>query len=107
MQTHTLTAAQTGHVVSVRVGDTLRVELEENPTTGYRWQAQPVEGGVLEPAGTQYNPGGQVAGAGGTAWLHFRAARPGRATLRLELRRPWDSAGPAWQTFEAQVTVEP
>lgn len=108
MQTHTLTAAQAGRVVTLRVGDTLRVELEENPTTGYRWQAQPVEAGVLEPASTSYEAAGEhAAGSGGTARLDFRAARPGRVTLRLELRRPWETAGAAWQSFEARVVVEP
>lgn len=95
-----------GRTVTVHRGDRIIVALPENATAGYRWQAAPLVPGVLAMTGdeTQAPPGGG-AGAAGVRLLSFRAEEPGRAAIRLELRRAWESGRPPERTFELQVEV--
>jgi len=78
-------------------GQLLRIELEGNPSTGYRWdvdgelppQLEAVDGLADGPA---MDPAGPPrVGAPRPQWLHFRAVAPGQAELRLRWHRPWET----------------
>ena len=66
--------------------------------TGYGWEVAGVKpagaltalGGSSIPAGATTSGGHPILGGGRTALLLFRAAAPGRATVTLVLRRPWE-----------------
>jgi inhibitor of cysteine peptidase len=75
---------------TLRVGDDLVVVLAENPTTGYRWQAEfdPV---VIEATGDRFEPSSGLAGAPGVRSRGFRALAAGQTRLRLVNRRSWES----------------
>jgi inhibitor of cysteine peptidase len=79
--------------VELQVGDTLVVELLENPTTGFRWTAS--VGSQLAPSADSFVPApGSGAGGGGVRTLKFGVVAPGSGEVRVQLRREWESAAP-------------
>ncbi len=101
-ETKILTIADNGSRVVLKVGDELVFELEENPTTGYRWQPD-IQGDTLEPASDEFDPGEKI-GAGGKRRLYFLARHAGQATISLKLIRQWDPAEPL-NTITVNITV--
>jgi inhibitor of cysteine peptidase len=88
-----LTALDSGHEISVKVGEVLMVELPSNPTTGYSWANRSAAESVVEQVGTteymRNSPDGLV-GVGGMEIWRFRATKPGRQNLLLGYVRPWE-----------------
>lgn len=107
-----LTKADNGSKVSLKLGDSLSIELESNPSTGYSWQVSGADQSVLAAAGEpQFNlPSGATArpGAPGTQTFVFNAVGKGTTTLSLIYVRPWekDVTPTPPNTFSVQVTVE-
>jgi inhibitor of cysteine peptidase len=103
--TKTLTTADNGTTIEVHPGDEIIVRLDENPTTGYRWQVDRIDG-PLEPIGDSYQmsaPG--TIGGGGTHDFRFRATTPGPAHLTLKHLRSWEGDASITERFSATITV--
>lgn len=93
--------------VSLATGDTLRISLASNASTGYRWapQAQISDGRVLSQAGHESISADGPPGSAGTEVWTLRALAPGAATVTTSYGQPWPGgAKDAW-TFTAEVTV--
>ncbi|MBN1943004.1 MAG: protease inhibitor I42 family protein [Phycisphaerae bacterium] len=100
--------------LTARVGQTVRIRLAGNATTGYEWTltSQTDEKGrackILTPAGAiEYRPAsaeGRV-GVGGEFFATFRAARPGLAKLAFAYQRPWEKDKDPIKTFAVSVRV--
>lgn len=105
MDTLTLTNADSGSSVSVNSGDTIILELEENPTTGYLWKVEALDSHILELTGENYEAAGSGGiGGAGKRKLTFRANSAGISPLRLKCVRPWDADTPL-TTFSVTVNV--
>jgi inhibitor of cysteine peptidase len=92
-----------GKPVQLHMGDTIVIELQENPTTGFRWQVS--AGSHLVPSGDQFVPAKDAApGGGGTRILKLGAVAKGNGAVRLQLRREWESSPPQ-QSFEVPYQV--
>lgn len=79
-------------------GEDIRIRLESNRSTGYRWtllNEQPGVGEVLslveEP---DYQRGSAMPGAGGFETWHFRATGTGPVTLYFTYGRPFETGKP-------------
>jgi inhibitor of cysteine peptidase len=94
--------------VQLRVGDTLRVVLPANVSTGYSWQVASNDAGVLQPASSQ---NGQAAprrmGAPGQQTLSFTARAPGQDHLTLTYARPWEKGTKPARTYSVTIAVSP
>lgn len=94
--------------VSLAAGDTLRVVLASNPSTGYQWQAQAdiSDTAVLSQASHQtVAPTDAKPGAAGTEVWTFDALKAGTATLTTTYGQPWPGGTRDAWTFTAEVTV--
>jgi inhibitor of cysteine peptidase len=97
-----------GKTFAVKTGETIKVTLPGNPTTGYTWQmVAPSSGAALykqlgEPV---FKAESTALGAGGALTFEFQAVAKGEGTLKLVYSRPWESVPPA-QTFEMKLSVE-
>jgi len=94
-----------GASVSLRSGETLEICLSENPTAGYRWQADDWDRSVLDMRRDEFHPPGTSEhGAGGEHLWEFAARAPGKTSLRLAYSRSWESGPPA-RRFSLDVSV--
>jgi predicted secreted protein len=107
--TVTVTERDTGRDIELRAGETLRLRLAANRTTGYRWHASGVEDGYLSvPQPPEYVPdqaSPRVAGAGGIEVWQLRAQRPGTVVLRFDYRRPFEMQKPPAKTVSFTVHI--
>lgn len=95
----------TDGAVSLAPGDRLVLRLAENPTTGYRWEL-PEPPAALSVESDEFRPSpSEAPGSGGERVIVLRATAAGQQSVRLRLKRPWESA--AIRTLTADVTVRP
>lgn len=74
---------------------TVKLELESNPTTGYSWEIASLApaGFFNEPIGSEYVRGNNslaITGSGGIHTFLLKPARGGKAVIELVYRRPWE-----------------
>ncbi|WP_037502553.1 protease inhibitor I42 family protein [Solirubrobacter soli] len=79
-------AASASSSVSV-VGDVLTIAIDENATTGYRWDPVAVDPALERLDDELVLPDGAAIGAAGRRRLRFRIRGTGR--VELVLRRSW------------------
>lgn len=82
-----------GKRLVLKVSDTIRISLRENPSTGYYWAL------ISQPAALVHrdntfvnNPDGNI-GSGGIRTFTFEAAQTGSAELRFRLWRGFPDPG--------------
>jgi inhibitor of cysteine peptidase len=98
--------ANKGGTITLKDGDSLVVQLPENPTTGFRWGPTGATSQLLQRESDDFAPAGSSAlGAGGMRTFRYRAKGKGNAVLSFALARSWESGSPA-STFEVNVTVD-
>lgn len=95
--------------IAVSAGDSFKVSLESNTTTGFSWpeQAQVNDTAVLKQAKHEYvAPANDKLGAAGNESWTFKALKKGTATISMEYSRPWEGGEKAEWTFVLTVTVK-
>jgi len=102
-----LTTAEKGSQVDVKVGDQIAITLDGNPSTGYTWEANDLDTTMFEQVGdpvfSSSNPG--LVGSGGSLTITFKALKVGTTTLTLVYHRPWETGVDPIDTFAVTVTV--
>jgi inhibitor of cysteine peptidase len=102
----TITAADVGQPIHLRVGEEFVLNLRSNPSTGYSWFLTDTKNPVLISLGKPtYTHGPSMPGAGGIQSWNFRAVERGAQPLKLEYRRPWEKKV-AGKTAIFQVIVQ-
>ena len=110
-------ASTTGEVSGIRdgrttlaVGQTLRISLPSNATTGYSWKLAETYADLVtsgSPFGTEIvdpHPSGMVGVGGNTVWT-FHAVRSGTTTLTFTYARQWERDTPPAETATYRITV--
>lgn len=105
-QTKTIGASDSGKTVTLSVGDTLKVTLEGNPTTGYNWEAQSLDTSMLKQVGEPaFTPTTSALGSGGQVTLSFDAVGKGQTTLNLIYHRSFETGVAPLHTYQVTVQV--
>jgi inhibitor of cysteine peptidase len=106
LATITLTRADNGNAVALRVGDRLVLRLEENPATGYRWAMETHDEKVVALQHLEYapSPHAGVGGGGQRSWT-FTAHKAGTDTLQLKLWRAWEGETSITRRFTVTLHV--
>src|SRR5512136_2840567 len=96
-----LTAKDAGSTVNIRVGNTLEIALEGNPTTGYTWEIAPDSGILLSQQGeAEFKSGSSALGSGGIVTLRFKAIQQGKTKLKLIYHRTFEPSVAPLQSYE-------
>lgn len=95
-----------GRTINLRVGGGVKLSLEENPTTGYRWEFLTKLEPVCVVVSDAYVAGGGAIGSGGVHDWVFRAVAKGTASVKLGYRRPWEKDTAPAQTFTLTIAVK-
>ncbi len=103
MATIEVTEAENGTSIDADVGDAIVVRLSDNPTTGYRWELEPVTGESLVLDDSGYEPSGGAVGGGGVATWMLRARAAGTTTVALKRWRPWEGDASVLDRFTVTV----
>jgi inhibitor of cysteine peptidase len=102
-----ISQADQGNTVEVQQGDLIVIQIDENPTTGYRWELGSYGQQVVEFVDSDYqSPTGAGMGGGGTRSFRFRASTAGRSTIQLRLRRSWEPEDAFLETFDVNISVQ-
>ena len=105
MSTVTLSNADHGRSIPVQTGDETVVRLPENPTTGYRWFVERIDGPITLESDS-YTASPPVAiGSGGMRELRFRATAPGAARLELKHWQEWEGDSSVTERFAVDIDV--
>ena len=90
----------------MRVGERRSVPLKASATAGYRWFASVDGGAVAVELRRGELPPGSRPGLSVPEEAELRAVAEGTARVRLEQRRPWESADRVAEVVEIEVRVE-
>ena len=101
-----LTKADNDKSVRLEAGDTMRVTLEGNPTTGYAWDIAAIDGAHLKSVSTSYKSSSNRCGAGGVFTFTFSPTLKGSSDLQLVYARSWEKQTPPIETFHVTVLAE-
>lgn len=95
-----------GKTVEVEKGCEIRIELAENPTTGYEWQ---LTAPGLTYVSDEYQPDEVAEGVVGSGGYHvwvYKADNSGTYPIKGIYKRSWEETSTDDKTWEATVIVK-
>ena len=101
VSTITLTHADYGKVVKIRVGNILALHLDENSATGYQWAMETRDEEVVALRSAVY-----VHSRSGQRRLTFHAKKAGSVPLQLKLWRAWEGDASIVERFRITLKVQ-
>jgi inhibitor of cysteine peptidase len=101
-----LTEADNERTVDLRVGESVRLTLPENATTGYRWTVDHFDRGVVEPAGSEPHYAGGAVGAAGQVTFDFKAKQAGSGEVALKYWRHFEGEGSVVKRFRFRLNAK-
>jgi inhibitor of cysteine peptidase len=84
--------ASNGSTLDVQIGDSIALELPDNPSTGYRWRLVTAGEPVCEKTAEHFVAEGSRPGAPGLLRCEFRVLTRGTARIQLDSKRSWSSS---------------
>jgi inhibitor of cysteine peptidase len=97
---------QAGKVITVSQGKSIFIHLEENPSTGYQWELDVNDKGVLSSQKDEFIAAPEdTLGRGGIHIFQLKAEASGSATITLRYKRPWEPDKSAIDHFEVSINV--
>ena len=101
-----LTEADNGRTVDLRVGESVRLTLPENATTGYRWTVDHFDREVVDPAGSEPHYAGGAVGSAGNVTFDFTAKKAGRGEVALKYWRHFEGEGSVVKRFRIRLNAQ-
>ena len=98
---HQVTADQNQQQLFVSPGDTIQIQLEENPTTGYSWALSDVDPFFTIQRNDYELIQGVGIGGGGIRTIQLKVEQSGTKTINLKNWQRW--SGDVYQTFTLEV----
>ena len=106
---HPLDFSDNGSTIKLSTGDTITIELDANPSTGYLWIfGSPFDPNLLIMTSESYTkPEGpkERVGAPVKRLMTFKAIAPGNTGLKLDYRRPWERSEKPVKSFEILIKI--
>ena len=92
----------------MKIGDTLEIILEGNPTTGYIWEKAEGDNAILFPHGDYKYTSAKtlLVGSGGKFVFTFQGAAPGKTKLHIIYHRTFEKNVAPVKSFEVMVIVK-
>lgn len=89
------------------MGERFAICLTENHTTGFRWEFEVVEQGVVGVLEDSRIRNGNLTGSDGYRRFQFQGSRRGTTNIKFTLRRAWETAPPASVLLVSVVVADP
>jgi inhibitor of cysteine peptidase len=95
-----------GRAIKMKLGDTLEIVLDANPTTGYQWKALPWDTEVIEQIDKPvYKSRSKAIGSGGELTFYFKALSTGQTLLKFIYFRDFEKDVPPIKSFKVTIVV--
>jgi inhibitor of cysteine peptidase len=101
-----LSQTDNDRTVSVRVGDTVRIGLPENASTGYRWAVERYDDEFLEALPAEAGYTSNSIGSGGEIAFMFFTKKVGTGQLVLKHWRHWEGDASVTKRFRLQLQIQ-
>lgn len=106
----TLTENNNGQSLSLKANKTVKIKLESNITTGFRWNlSNETDTSIVSLISSDYkqaNTDTKLVGAGGYETFTFKTNSKGKTTIVLTYNKSWEEGVEPLKTFKINVTVE-
>jgi inhibitor of cysteine peptidase len=103
----TLVETDNDRMVDIRVGDTVRITLPENATTGYRWAIDHYDKEFIEAIATEPKYTKKAIGSGGEVSFLFQGKKAGTGEIALKNWRSWEGDSSVTSRFRLRLNVQP
>jgi inhibitor of cysteine peptidase len=103
----TLTETDNERTIDIAAGDTVRITLPENATTGYRWAIDHVDSEVIETVGSEPHYAGDAVGAGGDVTFTFKSRKSGSGEIVLKYWRHFEGDASVRKRFRVRLNARP
>lgn len=101
-----LTEADDGRTVDLRVGETVEVTLSENATSGYRWAIERLDPGIVEVKESKPDYPKDQVGSAGRAPFAFKATKAGSGEVLLKYWRHFEGDASVKQRFRLRLNAK-
>jgi inhibitor of cysteine peptidase len=101
-----LTEMDNGRTVNLRVGESVRLTLPENATTGYRWTVDHFDREVVDPAGSEPHYAGGAVGSAGQITFDFKVKKAGSGDVALKYWRHFEGEGSVVKRFRFRLNAK-
>ncbi len=98
----TINNTDNGKKILTKKGDVIKLQLPENPTTGYLWKINSINDKHLNLTENENKISTKAVGAGGLKTFYFKVMNEGISELQIALGNPWEND--TVETFN--VTIE-
>ena len=79
------------HALTVRRGEKFKIELESNPSTGYRWHLVFFNNSILKLISSEFvSKIANQIGSTGIQRFNFEATKQGTTSIEIIYKRPWE-----------------
>jgi len=97
--------------IEAAAGDTIKIILGSNPSTGFSWTEQAQIGDTTILRQDKHETvaaadSDKIVGAAGTEEWTFTALKKGTTTVSMDYSRPWEGGEKGVWTFKLNVTVK-
>jgi inhibitor of cysteine peptidase len=103
----TLTETDNDRTMDIAVGDTVRISLPENATTGYRWAIDRVDDDVIEAVGSDPHYAKNAVGSGGDVVFTFKGRKSGSGEIVLKYWRHFEGDASVQKRFRVRLNARP
>jgi inhibitor of cysteine peptidase len=104
MATHKVNLENDDKEIIISDGDTIIIELPENPTTGYLWYPKDLSTeGIIEKSNHYFSPNTAI-GSGGIRTFEFILKKGKNGNITLQNMQKWSND--IYQTFRVKYTFE-
>jgi predicted secreted protein len=103
----TVTKAQTGQTIALKVGGIVQIELPTRGGTGYSWQVKNPGAPHLKLISQTTRAVGETRpGSPMMQVWRFQAEQPGETEINLAYYRPWEGVGKATDHFRIIIRIK-
>src|SRR4051812_49320584 len=101
-----LTEADNDRTLELTVGETVRISLPENATSGHRWALDRVDD-FIEATGEDSHHAAGAVGSGGEVAFTFRPKKSGSGEIVLKYWRHFEGDASVQKRFRVRLDVRP
>ncbi len=102
-----LVESDNGRLVHIHQGESVRINLPENATSGYRWAIDRYDEECIQALTTEPRYPANAIGSGGDVTFIFQGKKVGEGEIVLKHWRHWEGDSSVTTRFRIQFHVQP